>query len=148
MRWLLPLAQVVWCYAQRLANQLLEQVGRLQLAREAIKDFKDDAGGGNAKHSLESQTAVCRKQTSNSRPVGQQPATMDRIITKKVAQITYALMLQLVDGLAAITAMDDSATMKKSIGEVMETKQIGLLQEEIGEEKQISALSDESSAML
>ena len=27
--------------------------------------------------------------------------------TKKEAQITYALMLQLVDGLAAIIAMDD-----------------------------------------
>ena len=38
--------------------------------------------------------------------------------------------------------------MEKSIGEDMETKQIGLLQEEIGEEKQISALSDESSAKL
>jgi len=125
--------------------------------KEAIMDFKDDAGCCNARHSLESRTVVYLMGSSLLRWTvsspsggldGQQLATMDGIITKKEAQITYALMLQLVDGLAAITAMDDSATMKKSIGEVMETKQIGLLQEEIGEEKQISALSDESSAKL
>ena len=50
-------------------------------AKEAIKDFKDDAGGYQATHSLESQIAGSRQQL----------AAMDDIINSEVAQIAYAM---------------------------------------------------------
>ena len=150
-------------------DQLAERIRSLQLAKEAIKDFKDDAAFCTTWHSLESQIADCKRQVSESKPVGQQLATMERIITKKEerivaiekqirtlsdesdslnaelqtlkdtkgkleakqvgllqreigeAQTTYALMLPLVDRLAAINAMNDLDAMKRSIGEVMES---------------------------
>ena len=97
-------------FPQHLATMDIKKEERITIIEKQIKQLSDESDT----LSIEVQTMKEHKMQPEARQLGLLQRGIGEALT------TYALMLTLVDRLAAINAMDDLATMRRSTGEVIQ----------------------------